>query len=222
VPEAADLQQHRVARAVVRAAEQQRDAEHRIDALEVLAVLAGRHADALQVAVDHPVQPVVERDVRRLQPALGLAERRIRLHRDPHRLPVLVGQLPALPAMEQPREAAHLGPAHARPQLPRPVRSLPDGEVHRLLLVALQRTELRIAGDAPPVTVDLGHQGLTRGLGLGLGPGADDQRSDRKTRKQGTAHGEQMVVIGDCRDPCPPIVEDASCCILTGCRGSLS
>ena len=53
-----------------------------------------------------------------------------------NRLPVGIGQLPSFPTVEQPRVAAAVRLADARPELPGPVGRLPNAEIDRLLRVA--------------------------------------------------------------------------------------
>jgi hypothetical protein len=65
--------------------------------------------------------------------------------------------------VEKPRFAAALGISNARPQLPRPIGGLPDGEIHRLLLGIGQIADVGIAGHRPPLAVNLRAHGLIVG-----------------------------------------------------------
>ena len=88
-------------------------------------------------------------DMGGLKSAGSLAVLRVRLHGDSHRLPVFFGEAISLPPVEQPRVSTTLGISDAGPQLPAPVCSLPDREIHRLLLRVSQLAEVWISRDPP-------------------------------------------------------------------------
>src|SRR5438552_18114800 len=92
----------------------------------------------------HTKLAVVPKHIGRLQAALCLAQRGVRMQRDAARRPVPIREFRAFPTMEQSRLAGLFGPADTRTKLPGVFGCLPDGEIHRLLVRSSERSQIGI------------------------------------------------------------------------------
>ena len=119
--------------------------------LEHLAIRTRCHPNLFPVAVEEVKESVVPKDIRRLQPTRCFSNSRIGSHRDSQWLPIAISQRPTFPTIKQTGFALLACTPNTGPKLPSAIACFPDRKIDWLLVRSGQFSQIRVAGNLPPV-----------------------------------------------------------------------